>query len=354
MKGVVHRLVVAGVLAGLGSAGTAPAADAAGIITLARTPHPVVSFAYDGGRIAYDTSPCVFGARPTPFHVLRIGRSDIRFAQHGAGCVRVGLGGTRVLWEVAVDGEAFISSFWTVGTDAPPAVRLQTFDSTAVPGSLSGPIAGDGGTLAYSWTTYDFQNPTTCNQNGTGCALVVTGGGVRTVDGTTQTRVPNAPPAAAMDVASGRVALVRQVVGQRLSTQWNTAEVRDASDGSLISSFTVTGAIGSIAIAGNSVAVLVRAGGGVKHIEVHNATTGARTNSLLIASNAVGPIDMSGAGILFRRGRLLYIGSRFDTSRAPLLAIRGTFAGYGLEGTRVAFAENLNGHGLIRICRTRR
>jgi hypothetical protein len=354
MKGTVRRLVVVGVLAGLGFAGTAPAADAAGIITLTRTPHPVVSFAYDGGRIVYDTSPCTFGPRPTPFHVLRIGRSDIRFAQHGAGCVRVGLGGTQVLWEVAVDGEAFISAFWTFDTEDPRPAQLQIFHDEAVPGSESGPIAGDAGTLAYSWTTFDFENPTTCDQNGTGCDLVVTGGGVRTVAGSTQTRVPSAPPAAAMAVASGRIALVRKVVGQRLSTRWNAVEVRDASDGSLISSFTAGGAIGSIAIAGNSVAVLVRGGGGVKHIEVHDATTGALTNSLLIASNAVGPIDMSKAGILFRRGKVLYIANRSDTFRQPLLVIRGTYAGYGLEGTRVAFAENRDGHGFIRICSTRR
>ncbi len=112
------------------------------------------------------------------------------------------------------------------------------------------------------------------------------------------------------NVVSTRIALVREVAGRRLSTQWNAVEVRDASDGSVISSFTVTGAIGSIALAGNSVAVLVRAGGGVKHIEVHDATTGAPVNSLLIASNAVGPIDMSKAGILFRRGKVLYIASR--------------------------------------------
>jgi hypothetical protein len=157
-----------------------------------------------------------------------------------------------------------------------------------------------------------------------------------------------------MAASAGRIALVRRVVGQRLSTQWNTVQVRDASTGSVISSFTAAGAIGSIAFAGNQVAALVRAGGGVKHIEVHNATTGALENSLLIASNAVGPIDMSKDGILFRRGKVLMIASRVSTFRTGLLGIRGRFAGYGLEGTRVAYAENLHGRGFIRICSTRR
>ncbi len=354
MKATVRRLVVAGAMAGLGLASTASPASAAGIVTLARTAHTVASFSYDGGRVAYDTAPCRFGARPTPFHVLTIGVGNRQFGQHGLGCVRVGLGGTRVVWEVAVDSEAFVSSFWTVATDDPTAARLQTFDSRAAPGAMTGPIAGDRGTLAYSWTTYDFENPTTCQQNGTGCALVVTGGGVRAVHGTTRVRVPSAPPAAAMAASSGRIALVRKVVGKRLSTGWNAVQVRDASTGSVVSSFTTVGTVGSIALARNRVAVLVRAGNGVKHIEVHSATTGALETSLLIASNAVGPIDMSKAGILFRRGKELLIAHPFSTVRESILRIRGTFAGYGLEGTRVAYAENLGGHGFIRICSTTR
>lgn len=350
----MHRLVVVA-LAGLGFAGTAPPADAAGIVTLARTSHPVVSFAYDGGRIAYDTGPCAFGARPTPFRVLTINAgSTQRFGQHGRGCVRVGLGGPRVLWEAAVDSEAFVSSLWTVATGDPRRARLQTFDSQGTPGSLAGPVAGNGQTLAYAWTTYDFENPTTCQQTGTGCALVVTGGGVRTVQGIRRIRLPGAPPAAEMAAGPIRIALVGEVIGRRLSTGWNTVEVRNASDGFLISSFTTAGAIGSIATSGDSVAVLVRAGGGVKHIEVHDASTGALKTSLLIASNAVGPIDMSKAGILFRRGKVLYIADPVSKHREPLVRARGTFAGYGLEGTRVAYAENLNGHGFIRICSTRR
>jgi hypothetical protein len=353
MRGTtVRRLVVAGVVAVVSFASTVSAAGAAGIVTLARTDHRIVSFAYDGSRIAYDTGPCAFGARQTPFRVLTIGAGVTRFGQRGRGCVRVGIGGTRVLWEAAVDSEAFISSLWTVATDDSRVARLQTFDSEAAPGSLLGPMAGDRGTLAYSWTRYDFENPATCQQNGTGCALVVTGGGIRTVHGTTRSRVPGAPPAAAMAVASGRIALVRKVVGRRLSTGWNAVELRNASGSSVVSSFAVAGSIGSIALAGNSVAVLVRAGGGVKHIEVHNATTGALERSLLIASDAVGPIDMSKAGILFRRGKVLLLAARSGTFRRPLLRIRGTFAGYGLEGTRVAYAENLNGHGFIRAVGT--
>jgi hypothetical protein len=355
VAGTVRRLSLVAALAAAFLAGAAAPANAAGIVTLARTSHKVVSFAYDGGLIAYDTGPCAFGARPTPFRILTISTGATRrFGQHGLGCVRVGLGGPRILWEAAVDSEAFVSSLWTVSTGDPRRARLQTFDSEAAPGSLAGPIAGNGQTLAYSWTTYDFENPTTCQQNGTGCALVVTGGGVRTVQGIRRFRLPGVPPAAAMAASPTRVALVREVVGRRLSTGWNTVEVRNASDGFLISSFTTAGAIGSIATVGTSVAVLVRAGGGVKHIEVHNTTTGALTNSLLVASNAVGPIDMSKEGILFRRGKVLYVASRTTTFRQPLLGIHGTFAGYGIEGSEVAYAENLHGHGFIRMCSTRR
>jgi hypothetical protein len=351
----VRRFVAAACAASVALGLAAPAAHAAGIVTLARSPDRVHSFGFDGGRIAYDTVPCGFGALPTPFHVLRIGAGDQTFGQHGGGCVEVAIGGKRVIWDVAVDGEAFISSIWTVATDNPRPAKLQTLSSEAVPGALVGPMAGDRRTLAYAWTTYDFENPTTCEQNGTGCDLVVSGGGVRTVHGRSRTQVPGAPPAAEMAVSRGRIAIVREVVGQPLSTEWNRVRVINAADGSVISNFSTSGSIGSIALAGDQVAVLVRAGGGVKHIEVHDATTGALERSLPIASDAVGPIDMSAkSGILFRRGRVLIRASADGSFRGPLVVIRGKFVGFGIEGTRVAWAENRNGRGAVRMVSTLR
>jgi len=131
--------------------------------------------------------------------------------------------------------------------------------------------------------------------------------------------------------------------------------VINAADGAVVSDFSTSGSIGSIAFAGGRVAVLVRAGDGVKHIEVHDATTGALEHSLLIASNAIGPIDMSAkSGIIFRRGRVLIRVSTDGSFREPLVKIPGKFVGFGIEGTRVAWAENLGGRGFLRMVSTQR
>ena len=80
-------------------------------------------------------------------------------------------------------------------------------------------------------------------------------------------------------------------------------EIRNATSGSLIASFTPAGTIKALALDGGLVAVLLEGPGGGKRIERYNAGTGAFIASTSISRAAAAELDIAGNRIVFRTGR---------------------------------------------------
>ena len=80
-------------------------------------------------------------------------------------------------------------------------------------------------------------------------------------------------------------------------------EIRNATSGSLIASFTPAGTIKALALDGGLVAVLLEGPGGGKRIERYNAGTGAFIASTSISRAAAAELDIAGNRIVLRAGR---------------------------------------------------
>jgi hypothetical protein len=99
-----------------------------------------------------------------------------------------------------------------------------------------------------------------------------------------------------------------------------------------------------LALDGDSVAALVDAGS-ARRVERYDARSGRSLGSLQLAGSAQ-DLDVSGNDVVFRVGNEIHLvtGGRITLlERASARPI-----GLSLEGRRIAWAENVRGHGRIR------
>ena len=134
-------------------------------------------------------------------------------------------------------------------------------------------------------------------------------------------------------------------------------EIRNATTGGLISSFTPAGTIRALALDGALAAVLIEGPGGGKRIDRYNAATGAFIASTAISRAAEAELDLSGNKILFRTGRQIRLLQHTNGDTRVLVTAYKPPIGMSIEGTRVAWvkrvvwAVNRGGRGFVRSLR---
>jgi len=318
----------------------------ASTVTEVHTQQPIVAFAHDNGWIAWETEPCNGGTSPHPLHI----RSMVTGARAVIGldpfCERpVALGGDRAVWVNEDKAGGGIDTHVATASVSDPTQRvLQSYFQDYYDGTTVPAVSGDGTTLAY--TEFSYKEAT----DGCFCDVRITGGASYRVVAGHRVAIPGAPGAVMLSVSGDQVALVPVVVGSPYgpAEAGRPVEVRNVVTGALTTSFSPVGEIRSISMNGSLVAVLVRAAGGDQTIQRYDATTGTLVASSSVASDVAGTIDMSGAGILFRRGRALILLSRTTGSRSLVTTLRRVPVRFSIEGRTVVWAVNLDGDGYIR------
>jgi hypothetical protein len=150
-------------------------------------------------------------------------------------------------------------------------------------------------------------------------------------------------PAALLAASRERIALVPAVridsFGQFGVAENGLVEIRNASNGSLVSSFAPVGTVRGLALTGTTVAVLV-ASGRTKRIERYSITTGTLLRTTWVRRSTVSELDMAGHRILFRTGWTIRVLNARTGLVRRVVTLGGPPLGLSIEGRRVVWAGN--------------
>jgi len=215
-----------------------------------------------------------------------------------------------------------------------------------------GAVAGAGRTLAYSVVDVEYVDKLGC-LSGDSCRRKIAGGEIRIVSNGTASTLANSGPALELAAANGRLAYVAAttVKGGRPSANGAGAiQVADARSGDSIANAEPRGTPVAIALASRILAVLSR-GDRTNRIDWYDPATGDRLGGVTVARTACAQLAASNRLIVYRVGRVLHAIALPSGRVRKLARIAKASLGLSLEHTRVAWAENRSGDGVIRALR---
>jgi hypothetical protein len=213
-----------------------------------------------------------------------------------------------------------------------------------------GGVAGDGDTLVYSLATVGYVDQLGCLSGGS-CRRTITGGGVHRIVGRRDSVVRGTRAALQVAASAGRIAYIRAAAvpsdGRPVANAHLPIEVREATTGDLVSRVEPDGLPLAVALAPHHVAVLARTAGKL-HVSWYEADSGRRVGSVPVPRGAAAQLTASDRVVVYRVGTLIE-GIDLASHRAhELVRAASRPIGLSLEGTRLAWAENLEGTGRIR------
>ncbi len=222
-----------------------------------------------------------------------------------------------------------------------------------------GGVAGDSvrtgaepvSTLAYATAAVQYVDEIGCLSGGS-CQMKLAGGGVyRVVGRKPPVLVPNTEPAVALSVAGGLLAYVPAASagahGKPVAAADLPIEIADAATGSPIAHVSPEGTPVAIALAPHVLATLERTTGGLV-LDWYSATTGLRLGSIPAPAATVPSLSANDQVAVFRIGRFLHVLTYATSHSRTVAETSGTPIGVSLEGSRLAWAENVGGRGRIR------
>jgi hypothetical protein len=233
--------------------------------------------------------------------------------------------------------------------------RFQQLAHTARGAGLwLGGVAGDGSTLVYGVTSVDYVDEAGCLAGTDTCALKIVqqGGGVyRVIDGQKLRLIPGTGAAVEVAASGRQVAYVEADSIQKDGTPVAGADlpinVVDAVTGRPISSITPQGTPIAIALSAHVLATLERTPLGLR-LAWYEPKTGSPAGSVPVALAASPNLSVSDRIAVFHVGRSIR-GVDIATGRVRTLASAAAQPiGLSVEGSRVAWAENLKHVARIR------
>jgi len=274
--------------------------------------------------------------------------------------VRLALADTNALWTLREAAPAPLPFDYVLGAGVRVGDRTERrFQEVAHAGRGAGlwlgGIAGDEETLVYSITSVDYVDEVTCLSHPRApgaCAMKIVGGGVYRVVGRQQPMLVPGTAAAMQIAASGTaVAYVPAAkIGAHGAPQASTEmpiDVRDAASGTLVARVTPQGTPVAIALAPHLLATLERTPLGLQ-LAWYDLGTSALSGSVAVPTTATPVLSASDHLIVFEVGRSIR-GVNPTSRRVTTLArAASTPIGLSIQGSRVAWAENIRGRGRIR------
>jgi hypothetical protein len=219
-------------------------------------------------------------------------------------------------------------------------------------GQWLGGIDGAGGTLAYAVTSVDFADEAGCLAGDRAkCTLVKSGGGVYVLRGRHPAVVPGSGPAVEVAAAAGALAYVPtgrlDPNGRPRASADLPISIVQAKTGTQIASVVPQGVPLAIALTPHVLATLERTPLGTR-LAWYDRTSGRIRGSIPVPTATAPVLAANDQLIVFRVGRSLraaYVASH----RTRLLAKAAAKpVGLSLDGSRLAWAENLPGRSRVQ------
>src|SRR5579862_7370883 len=362
------RMLLGALTVAVSAVHTATAPPPPQLLYQAKPGEQISAFAQDGPMLAWFT-PSSRGCNAV--HLLQLGSLHVSLPAAAAQNVTC-------RWDVVPPVRLALASktasaLWTLREAAPPAPLpfdyvlgasssspverrfLEVAHSARGPGLWLGGIAGSGDTLVYAVTTVDYVDEVNCLSNPTAtgaCDVKISsdGGGIHRIVGRNDTLIPGTGPAVEVAVANGDVAYVQAAsVGKNGQPLPGTQpiEIRAVADGSSVGEVTPAGTPLAIALSATVLATLEQSPTSL-HVAWYSVATGATGGSVAVPAGTSPELSTNGKLIVFRVGRSI---RELDTTTGAvhtLATAAATPIGLSIEGTRVAWAENLGGRGRIR------
>jgi hypothetical protein len=332
----------------------------------------IQAFAQDGERLAWFEPG---GGRCNAVWVWQLGSAQVPLPAQQARNVTcrwqvpkgspVGLaiasneGSTAVLWTLREAAAQALKFDYVLGaTVSDPKERRfqQVAHARHGSGLWLGGVAGGDGSLLYSVVQVQYLDQVAClttpSKRGA-CDLKVTGGGVYRILGRKlPTRVKGASPAVLLAVAHGRVAYV-PAAGAALADGHPYAspdlpvEIRDVASGARIASVAPNGTPIAIGLSSTVLAILGRTANGLV-LSWYSAQNGNLIDFVTVPKTTAPVVAAGTTAIVYRVGlSLRSVDVRTHHVRVITKAA-ATPVGLSLAGTRLAWAEDVDGHGRIR------
>jgi hypothetical protein len=268
-------------------------------------------------------------------------------------------GGTsNVLWTLHEDSPLQFDYLVGAGAGDRRERRFQELAHTKRGNGLwFGGIAGDGTTLAYAVTSVDYQDEAGCLAGTDSCAMKIAGGGVFRVVG--RQRLPKLVPgtkhgAVAIAANGGRIAYVETGSitkrGKPVARPDLPIQVVDAADGHVVSRVKPQGTPIAIALSAHVLAALERTPLGLR-LAWYAPSTGAPIGSVPVAIAASPELAVSDGLAVFHVGRSIRAVEIHTGRVKTLITAAAPPIGLSIEGTRLAWAENLTHGARIRALR---
>jgi hypothetical protein len=275
--------------------------------------------------------------------------------------VNLALAGTDALWTLR-EKQATLPFDYVLGAGVSDT-RERRFQQVAHAkrgsGLWLGGIAGDStgtgpdaaSTLVYGTTEVQYVDEIACLSGGT-CQMKIANGGVYRVAGRKgPLLVPNTHAAVEVAVSGSTLAYVSADHpgdrGRPLAAADLPIEILDVENGAPIASVSPQGTPIAIALTPHVLATLERTTDGLT-LAWYSATTGTGMGSISVSPSTSPEISANDQVAVFRIGRFLHV-LTFATGHSKTVAETvGKPIGVSLEGSRLAWAENIRGHGRIR------
>jgi hypothetical protein len=214
-----------------------------------------------------------------------------------------------------------------------------------------GGVAGDGSTLVYAVTSVDYVDEAGCLAGTGSCAMEITGGGVyRIIDRQPPKPVPGTGGAVEVAVAGDTVAYVPATIGKKgqlTSSADEPVSVVSVTDGSVLARVTPEGAPLAVALAEGTVAMLERTATGLR-LAWYETATGHPVGSVPVPAATSPELSVSDRLAVYRIGRTVHSVNLATSRDRVVVKTAAEPVGLSVEGTRLAWAENLKSGGRIR------
>ena len=278
--------------------------------------------------------------------------------------VNLALAGPDALWTLK-DTQATLPFDYVVGSGVVDDRVERRFQEVAHAksgiGLWLGGIAGDSvgtgepsvSTLVYATASVQYVDEIACLSGGS-CKTQLSGGGVyRVVGRPPATLIPNTQGAVAVAVSGSTVAYVPAAAtgkhGRPVAAPDVPIEIVDADTGAQIAHVAPAGTLVAIALAPHVLVTLERTTAGLRLAWYSYSTTaGTRLGSIAVKSTTAPEITANDQIAVFRVGRFLHVLTLATGHSRTVVETVGRPVGVSLEGSRLAWAENIHGRGRIR------
>jgi hypothetical protein len=346
----------------LASSGAAYSRSQTGPTRLVRTKGPIEAFAQDGGQLAWASinthAACNWQVW---IRVLKQKKAKLVNKPGGPTCqsdtgfdpahaTNLVLAGKRALWTLWDSGNSTYMDMITASYSGAHDVQLEEleFSNGMGDGAHLDGISGDSSTLVYGVAHVSVVETPGCMDDGT-CADTISGGGVNRVVGASKTAIPGAPTPLMLAASGHRFAVVLAATvdagGNLGPGSPAMVMVKDAVTGFAVGAFSPAQKPLAIAFAPSVVAVLEPAVGG-RQIEFRTPA-GALLRTVAVPAKATA-LSTTDTRAVFRVGKSIRTVRVAAGSVHTLATASATPIGLSIEGTRVAWAENVTVHGALR------